>query len=47
MMNIEETLKYLAGLCEDFENQGEHFEFTQKDADVIKNLVNTLNKEDK
>jgi hypothetical protein len=38
MTNLE-IVNYLVHLCEDFKNQGEHFEFSYKDAKMIKKAV--------
>lgn len=38
-MTFEQTITYLTQLCEDFRNNGELFEFTEMDAEVIEKLL--------
>lgn len=41
-VDVNDAIAYLKHLCEDFKNQGEHFEFVQKDAEMILKVIKRL-----
>ncbi len=45
-MKTQEIINYLKHLCEDFNGQGEHFEFTKQDAEIIEIAIQKLQKEE-
>jgi hypothetical protein len=41
-VDVNDAIAYLKHLCEDFKNQGNHFEFVQKDAEMILKVIKRL-----
>lgn len=41
-IGVNDAIVYLKHLCDDFNNQGEHFEFVSKDAEMILMVVKRL-----
>lgn len=44
-MKTQEIINYLKHLCEDFKGQGEHFELTKQDAEIIEMAIQKLKEE--
>lgn len=41
-VDTNDIVAYLKHLCEDFKNQGEHFEFVAKDVEMISKAIQKL-----